>query len=440
MEKKLVVLGGGESGVGSAILGKKERYEVFLSDHGVVQPKYRNVLLNNEIEFEESGHTLERILNASIVVKSPGIPNHNSLIQTLKEKGIPVVSEIEWASKFTDAMLIGITGSNGKTTTTSMVHHMLKSVGRNVGLAGNIGFSFAHQVATKDFDTYVLELSSFQLDDIDTLKIDLAVLLNITADHLDRYDYKLQGYVDAKFRILNHADEDTTLVYCLDDPIVVQNLSKLSYPGKQLSYSLNQEADAHLKGDVLESGQGVALPVKEVLIKGKHNLLNTLAVLLVGQELGLDGIQINRAISTFEAIEHRLEKVTEIAGVEYINDSKATNVDATYYALDAMDKPVIWIAGGVDKGNDYSVLGELVTQKVKAIVCMGLNNDELLQAFGGMVDKIEEVSGAKEAVEVAKSLATQGDVVLLSPACASFDLFKNYEDRGIQYKQAIINL
>ena len=440
MEKKLVVLGGGESGVGSAILGKKERYEVFLSDHGVVQPKYRNVLLNNEIEFEESGHTLERILNASIVVKSPGIPNHSSLIQTLKEKGIPVVSEIEWASKFTDAMLIGITGSNGKTTATSMVHHMLKSVGRNVGLAGNIGFSFAHQVATKDFDTYVLELSSFQLDDIDTLKIDLAVLLNITADHLDRYDYKLQGYVDAKFRILNHADENTTLVYCLDDPIVVQNLLKLSYPGKQLSYSLNQEADAHLRGDVLESDQGVALPVKELLIKGKHNLLNTLAVLLVGQELGLDGIQINRAISTFEAIEHRLEKVSETAGVEYINDSKATNVDATYYALDAMDKPVVWIVGGVDKGNDYSVLGELVTQKVKAMVCMGLNNDKLLQAFSGMVDKIEEVSGAKEAVEVAKSLATEGDVVLLSPACASFDLFKNYEDRGIQYKQAIINL
>ena len=440
MEKKLVVLGGGESGVGSAILGKKERYEVFLSDHGVVQPKYRNVLLNNEIEFEESGHTLERILNASIVVKSPGIPNHSSLIQTLKEKGIPVVSEIEWASKFTDAMLIGITGSNGKTTATSMVHHMLKSVGRNVGLAGNIGFSFAHQVATNDFDTYVLELSSFQLDDIDTLKIDLAVLLNITADHLDRYDYKLQGYVDAKFRILNHADENTTLVYCLDDPIVVQNLLKLSYPGKQLSYSLNQEADAHLRGDVLESDQGVALPVKELLIKGKHNLLNTLAVLLVGQELGLDGIQINRAISTFEAIEHRLEKVSETAGVEYINDSKATNVDATYYALDAMDKPVVWIVGGVDKGNDYSVLGELVTQKVKAMVCMGLNNDKLLQAFSGMVDKIEEVSGAKEAVEVAKSLATEGDVVLLSPACASFDLFKNYEDRGIQYKQAIINL
>ena len=440
MEKKLVVLGGGESGVGSAILGKKERYEVFLSDHGVVQPKYRNVLLNNEIEFEESGHTLERILNASIVVKSPGIPNYSSLIQTLQEKGIPVVSEIEWASKFTDAMLIGITGSNGKTTATSMVHHMLKSVGRNVGLAGNIGFSFAHQVATKDFDTYVLELSSFQLDDIDTLKIDLAVLLNITADHLDRYDYKLQGYVDAKFRILNHADENTTLVYCLDDPIVVQNLLKLSYPGKQLSYSLNQEADAHLRGDVLESDQGVALPVKELLIKGKHNLLNTLAVLLVGQELGLDGIQINRAISTFEAIEHRLEKVSETAGVEYINDSKATNVDATYYALDAMDKPVVWIVGGVDKGNDYSVLGELVTQKVKAMVCMGLNNDKLLQAFSGMVDKIEEVSGAKEAVEVAKSLATEGDVVLLSPACASFDLFKNYEDRGIQYKQAIINL
>ncbi|MFT6746203.1 MAG: UDP-N-acetylmuramoylalanine--D-glutamate ligase [Glaciecola sp.] len=441
---KLVVLGGGESGVGAAILGKKKNYEVLLSDNGSLKQKYKDVLLNNEIEFEEKGHSLNRIFEATVVVKSPGIPDKAPLIQELKGKGIPVISEIEWASRFTNAKLIGITGSNGKTTTTSLIYHMLKKAGKKAGLAGNIGFSFAKQVAEEvaenDVDVYVLELSSFQLDDIDTLKMDIAVLLNVTADHLDRYDYKLQNYVDSKFRILNQADEKSVLVYCMDDATVVDNLAKANYPGKSKAYGLINAADevaATVEDGKLQSEQGFTMSTQNVLLKGKHNLLNALAAVLVGEELKLSSEEIKEALSSFQAIEHRLEKVKDVAGVEYINDSKATNVDATYYALDAMAKPVIWIVGGVDKGNDYSVLNDLVASKVKGIVCLGTDNKKLLQAFTGMVSQIQEVGSAKEAVDAATKLASEGDVVLLSPACASFDLFKNYEDRGIQYKQAV---
>jgi UDP-N-acetylmuramoylalanine--D-glutamate ligase len=438
--EKLVVLGGGESGVGAAILGKNKNFEVLLSDNGTIKNKYKDVLLYNEIEFEEGGHTVSRIMEANVVVKSPGIPDKSPLIQQLKRKGIPVISEIEWGSRYTKAKLVGITGSNGKTTTSSLVYHLLKKAGHKVGLAGNIGFSFAWQVAENDFDTYVLELSSFQLDDIDSLKMDIAVLLNVTADHLDRYDYKLQNYVDSKFRILNRADEKSVLVYCMDDATVVKNLETTTYLGKKLSYSLGEPTDANVKEEKLVSDLGFTMPVQNLLIKGRHNVLNTLAAVLVSQEMGLSVEQIENGLTSFQAIEHRLEKVKVVDGVEYINDSKATNVDATYYALDAMDKPVVWIVGGVDKGNDYTVLSDLVTQKVKGIVCMGTDNQKLLNAFGGKVKQLKEVGGAKEAVEVAKSFASEGDVVLLSPACASFDLFKNYEDRGIQYKQAIINL
>jgi UDP-N-acetylmuramoylalanine--D-glutamate ligase len=437
VNEKLVVLGAGESGVGAAILGKKQNFEVLLSDNGTIKKKYKDVLLNNEIEFEEGGHAVNRILEATVVVKSPGIPDKAPLIQQLKEKGIPVISEIEWASRFTEAKLIGITGSNGKTTTTSLVYHLLLGAGHKVGLAGNIGFSFAKQVAENDFDVYVLELSSFQLDDIDSLKMDIAVLLNITADHLDRYDYKLQNYVDSKFKILNEADEKSVLVYCLDDETVVKNLTQKTYVGKKLNYSLNRVADAKINKGALESNLGFSMPMQDLLIKGKHNLLNALAAVLVGQEMGLQSQQVVEGLKSFKAIEHRLEKVKEVDGVEYINDSKATNVDATFYALDAMNKPVVWIVGGVDKGNDYTMLNDLVAQKVKGIVCMGTDNEKLLKAFEGKVSKLKEVRGAEEAVVVARSFANKGDVVLLSPACASFDLFKNYEDRGIQYKQAV---
>jgi len=436
---KLVVLGGAESGVGAAILGKKENFEVLLSDNGTIKKKYKDVLLNNEIEFEEGGHTATRVLEATVVVKSPGIPSHAPLVQKLVGKGIPVISEVEWASRYTNAKLIGITGSNGKTTTTSLIHHLLKEAGRKVGLAGNIGFSFAKQVAQENFDTYVLELSSFQLDDIDDLKMDTAVLLNVTADHLDRYDYKLQNYVDSKFRILNQADENSALVYCLDDETVVENLKNTTYPGRAFCYSLNKAADGTVKDGRLVGNNGFSMPMSEMQLKGKHNALNALAAILVAQDLGLSDKQIESGVKSFEAIEHRLEKVKEVAGVEYINDSKATNVDATYYALDAMTKPVVWIVGGVDKGNDYTVLDDLVDRKVKGIVCMGTDNSKLLKAFSKTGKQLVEVTGAKEAVAAAMEMATNGDVVLLSPACASFDLFKNYEDRGMQYKQAVNN-
>lgn len=440
MEGKLVVLGGGESGVGAAILGRKENFEVLLSDNGTIKNKYKDVLINNEIEFEQGGHTSSRVLDADVVVKSPGIPDKASIIQELKEKGVPVISEIEWASRYTQAKLIGITGSNGKTTTTSLIYHVLKNAGHKVGLAGNIGFSFAQQVAEQNHDVYVLELSSFQLDDVDSMKLDISVLLNITSDHLDRYDYKLQNYVDSKFQILNQADKDSVLVYCADDETIVTNLRQKNYPGKVKSYGSSPSVDAFVKGTSLGTLTGFELPIEELLIKGKHNELNALATVLVAEEMAVTEKDIVNGLKSFSAIEHRLENVKEVNGVEFINDSKATNVDASYYALDAMDKPVVWIVGGVDKGNDYSELNDLVQTKVKGIVCMGTDNSKLFDAFGPMNLPLMEAGGAKEAVDKALQMASEGDVVLLSPACASFDLFKNYEDRGIQYKQAINKL
>lgn len=440
MSKRLVVLGGGESGVGAAILGKKKGFEVWLSDSGSLKKEYKDVLLNNEIEFEEGSHSLERLFGADVVVKSPGIPSTADLVQQLLKRGIPVISEIEWASRFTKAQLIGITGSNGKTTTVSMVYHLLKRAGLKVGLAGNIGYSFAQQVAEKDFDTYVLELSSFQLEDIETLKIDIAVLLNITPDHLDRYDYQMEKYVAAKFRILNRADENAVLVFCNEDQTIVNELSKRTYLGTKQSYGVSAPTNAQVLNNELQSKNGFVLSCKELQLKGKHNWMNAMAALLVAEQVGLSSEQITEGLTSFQAIEHRLESVQEWKGVEYINDSKATNVDATYYALDAMEKPIIWIVGGVDKGNDYQVLEELVVEKVKGIVCLGKDNSKLKEFFGGKVPLFKEANSAKEAVVYASEMGVQGDVVLLSPACASFDLFKNYQDRGKQFKQAINNL
>lgn len=443
MAGKLVVLGGGESGVGAAVLGLKKGYEVFLSDRGEIKQNYIDVLLKYKIEFEQGKHSVERILQADVVVKSPGIPDDSSLVVQLKTAKTPVISEIEFAYKYCKAKIIGITGSNGKTTTTSMIYHLLKQSGLNVGLAGNIGKSFAWQVSEEAFDTYVLELSSFQLDGIDQFSSDIAVLLNITPDHLDRYNYELQNYVDSKFRIVKNAHDKTVFIHSADDELVNVSFNSdlfAACKAKALSFSVEKNANAVFEDGILKSGKGFEIPMSELNIKGKHNAANALSAILVAQEMGVLNEQIIEGLKTFEAIEHRLEKVRDKDGVEFINDSKATNVDASYYALDAMTKPVVWIVGGVDKGNDYQVLMPLIEEKVKAIVCLGTNNKKLIAAFGNKVAKLEEAISASEAVEKAMKLAVNGDVVLLSPACASFDLFKNYEDRGKQFKQAINNL
>lgn len=436
----LVVLGGGESGVGAAVLGVKKGYEVLLSDSGELKQNYKDVLLNNKVELEEGGHSEGRILSADLVVKSPGIPDTATLIVKLKEKGIEVISEIEFASRYTNATLIGITGSNGKTTTTSLIHHLLKSAGLNVGLAGNIGKSFAMQVAQNDFDTYVLELSSFQLDGIVEARFDVAVLLNITPDHLDRYDYDLQKYVDSKFKILNKANTNSFFVCSADDAIVNANYASKNYKGRVKKFSVDKQVAAFFEDGKLVSDKGFKMGVNDLEIKGKHNYANALAAILVAEEMGLSQPQMARGLASFTTIEHRLEKVRDVEGVEYINDSKATNVDAVYYALDAMTKPVVWVVGGVDKGNDYNLIMPLVKEKVKAIVCLGKDNSKLKTAFEQVVEGFEEATSAQEAVEKATRLAMKGDVVLLSPACASFDLFKSYEDRGKQFKQTINNL
>ena len=440
MSKKIAILGAGESGVGTAVLALKKGYTVFLSDKGKIADKYKAVLLQYNIPFEEEKHTESEILSANLVVKSPGIPDKAELIVKLKTLRIPVISEIEFAGKYTNAKIIGITGSNGKTTTTSLIYHLLKENGLNVGLGGNIGKSFAMQVAENSFDSYVLELSSFQLDGMYDFKTDISVLLNITPDHLDRYNYEFQNYIDSKFRIIQNNDAKTVFVYGLDDENIVKNFKVSDYNGKKLPFSIKTKTDgAFWENDVLVAGD-LSLRTSELPIKGKHNVANALAAILVAKEMGISNDGIKSAIKTFTAIEHRLEFVKTVNGVTYINDSKATNVDSTWYALDAMDNNVIWIVGGVDKGNDYSVLMDLVKQKVKGVICLGVDNQKLLNEFGAKVPQITEAKSAKEAVEKAKEMAKEGYQVLLSPACASFDLFKNYEDRGQQFKQAIHQL
>ncbi len=437
--KRLVVLGGGESGVGAAILGLKQGYEVLLSDGGELQQKYRDVLLNNEIAFEEGKHSVDLILKAEVVVKSPGIPDSVDLIQRILKVGISVISEIEWASKFTNAKLIAITGSNGKTTTTSMIYHVLKTAGLNVGLAGNIGKSFAWQVADETFDTYVLELSSFQLDGIEDFKPAIAVLLNITPDHLDRYNYDVSLYAKSKFRIAENMDDDGVFIHSAEDPLLLEYKKQHHIQAAELSFGLNA-GDARMSEDELCGTKGLALTVSDLKVKGKHNYSNALATVLVGETMGLANDVVCESLKTFAAIEHRMEKVKEVEGVEYINDSKATNVDAVFYALDAMTKKVVWIVGGVDKGNDYEVLSDLVKEKVKGIVCLGNDNEKLKKEYKKGDLAFVETNSAGDAVKAATKLANKGDVVLLSPACASFDLFKSYEDRGIQFKEAINKL
>ncbi|MBO6533516.1 MAG: UDP-N-acetylmuramoyl-L-alanine--D-glutamate ligase [Muricauda sp.] len=442
---RLVILGGGESGVGTAILGKQKGFEVFVSDKGEIQEKYKEVLEHFEIEWESGEHTEAKILNADLVMKSPGIPDSVPLVKALVEKGVPVISEIEFASKYTDATLIGITGSNGKTTTTMLTYHLLKNGGLNVGMAGNIGDSYAKMVAEKDFDHYVLEISSFQLDGIVDFKPHIAMITNITPDHLDRYEYKFENYIASKCRIAMNQDANDYLIYDADDDVIREVLKKHPIQSKLVPFSVKQklEEGAWLEDKTIKIKlEHKTLEMSEdiLALEGQHNVKNTMAASMAAMLVKVRKEAIRDSIQSFQGVPHRLEKVLKINHVEYINDSKATNVNATYYALDGIKKPIVWIVGGVDKGNDYAELMPLVREKVKAIVCLGADNSKLIDAFGNVIDLMVETYSMQEAVKVAYKIAERGDAVLLSPACASFDLFKNYEDRGDQFKNAVKNL
>ncbi len=443
--KRLVVLGGGESGVGTALLGKAKGYEVFVSDKGNIKKKYKDVLIHHEIEWEEDQHTETKILNADLVMKSPGIPDKVALVVALKEKKIPVISEIEFAALYTNATLVGITGSNGKTTTTMLTHHLLKQGGLEVGMAGNIGDSFAKQVLEKDYENYVLEISSFQLDGIKTFKPNIAILTNITPDHLDRYDYKFENYIDSKFRIVMNQTKEDYLIYDADDEVITNYLESHTIQSTLLPFSLTKKIEngAYLDNNNIKitlNNNQIIMPTSSLVLEGKHNIKNAMAATTVAHLLRIRKDTIRESLENFQGAEHRLENVLRINKVQYINDSKATNVNATYFALESMDAPTVWIVGGEDKGNDYKELFPFVNEKVKAIVCLGVDNKKLMESFGSMVDVIIETQYMEEAVKIAYKVAESGDNVLLSPACASFDLFENYEDRGRQFKNAVRNL
>lgn len=445
--RKIVILGAGESGVGCAILAQKEGYEVFVSDFGTISPKYAEELNSYNIAYEQKTHTEDRILEADIVMKSPGIPDKAPIIQKIKAKGIPIVSEIEFAYSYAKGKIIGITGSNGKTTTTNLLNHIFQTAGYNAGMAGNVGISFAKMVALNPKEYYILELSSFQLDDLDTFKCDLGILLNITPDHLDRYEYKMENYVRSKFQIVNHHTKDQIFVYCADDPETINYMqtSAANLSSQKIGFSITEELT---QGGYISDNQihirinqnHFKMLTSEITIKGKHNQYNTLAASIAAKAFGIKDEALREALQTFHSIAHRMESVLSIQGVEYINDSKATNVNSTWYALESIEKEIVWIVGGVDKGNDYTILDPLIRKKVKAIVCLGTDNIKIHQAFGGKVDVMISTDNMKEAVKSASRLATAGDVVLLSPCCASFDLFENYEDRGDQFKQCVREL
>ena len=442
--KRLVILGGGESGVGTAVLAQKKGFEVFLSDKGKLKEKYKDVLSKYGIKWEEEKHSEDLILNADEVVKSPGIPDKVDLVIALHKKGIPVISEIEFAGRYTTAKKICITGSNGKTTTTLLTYHMMQKAGLNVGLAGNVGKSFAMQVAEEDFDYYVLELSSFQLDGMFEFKADIAILLNITPDHLDRYDYKLENYAESKFRIIQNQTELDAFIYCIDDEVTMNTIKTKNIKAKQFSISIKQQLEigAHLNENnqlIINTNNTnpLFMTIQELALQGKHNIYNSMAAGVTGKLVEIRKESIRESLSDFHNIDHRLELVGNVHGIEFINDSKATNVNSTWYALESMNNPVILILGGVDKGNDYSMLTDLVKSKVKAIICLGTDNKKIIKAFSGVVDTILEAKSAKEAVAQSYKIGKKGDTVLLSPACASFDMFENYEDRGTQFKQAV---
>ena len=443
---RLVILGGGESGVGAALLGKQKGYDVFLSDGGLLKENYKKELIVNGIDFEEGYHTEARVLSANEIVKSPGIPENNEMMKAIRANGIKVISEIELAYRFKgDAKIIAITGSNGKSTTTALLHHICIVAGLDAALVGNIGYSFAKQIAEDPKPLYVAEISSFQLDDIDTFKPDVAILLNITEDHLDRYNYKFENYINSKFKIIQNQTANDYFIYCDDDDIITQKLHTLTIHTNPLPFSMKHEIKkgGYIKGDQMMlriQEERVSMSIYDFALKGKHNNYNTMAAGIAATTIGIRKEKIREAVADFQSLEHRNEFVASVRGVEFINDSKATNVNSTWFALESMNKPTILILGGVDKGNDYGLIEDLIKEKVKAIVCMGKDNKKIIAAFKSKVPAIIETDNAQDCVKACFRVATKGDVVLLSPACASFDLFKNYEDRGKQFKEAVKEL
>ncbi len=444
--ERLVILGASESGTGAAILARQKGFDVFVSEAGRIKPFYREMLDEYNVLYESGGHTERLIINATEVIKSPGIPESAPIVKAIRKKGIRIISEIEFAGRYTNSKKICITGSNGKTTTTSLIHHMMRKAGLNVGIAGNVGRSFAFQVATETYDYYVLELSSFQLDGMYEFKADIAILLNITPDHLDRYDYNFQNYVDSKFRVSQNLTEEEYFVFCSDDEITIKELEKIVSRAEQLpfAYQKKEKDVAWVEDDHLMRIEyddvDFSMSVEELSLKGRHNTYNSMAAGIAGNVLKIRNEVIREALMDFQGVEHRLETVMKVHGINFINDSKATNVNAAWYALESVKGQIVWIVGGVDKGNDYSELYNLVENKVKAIVCLGKDNQRVIQAFGNKVESIIESNNMEEAVKTAYYLANDGETVLLSPACASFDLFESYEDRGRQFKEAVRGL
>ena len=439
-----MILGAGESGVGAAYLAKKEGWDVFVSDFAMVKEEFQSELNALNVAWEQGGHDLEKILQTDLAVKSPGIPDTATVVVELKKAGVRIISEIEFAAHYSKAKFVAITGSNGKTTTTMLTHHILKKAGVDVGLAGNVGKSLAKQVAEKDCQWYVLELSSFQLDDMFDFKADIAILTNITPDHLDRYNYEMQNYVNAKFRILQNQTENDWFIYNYDDPIIQQEIEKVKIVAKQAPFSLKDQISlggfADEKQITINIKEQLTMSIHDLALKGKHNTQNSLASGIAARIMEIRKEIVRESLEDFVNVEHRLEFVAKVHGIEFINDSKATNVNSTWFALESMDKPTVWIVGGVDKGNDYAELTELVKSKVKAIICLGVDNQKIIESFTGVVDQIVEAKSALEAVAYGYRLAKDGETVLLSPACASFDLFENYEDRGNQFKEAVRSL
>lgn len=443
--KRLVILGAGESGTGTAVLAKQKGYEVFVSDKSAIKQKYKDVLLNLGIEWEELQHTEDLILNADEVVKSPGIPPTVAMVQKIKAKGIPVISEIEFAGRYTNAKMICVTGSNGKTTTATLIHHILHKAGYNVALGGNVGHSFAKLVSENKYEYFVLELSSFQLDDMFTFRANIAVITNITPDHLDRYEYKLENYAASKMRIIQNQTSEDALIWCLDDEVSAKEVSSRNIIAKQFPFSIQKEITqgAYLSNNQITinaNNNPLTMNIEELALQGRHNAYNSMAAGIAARLVEVRKETIRESLSDFQSVEHRLEPVGRINNIDWVNDSKATNVNSTWYALESINAPVVWIVGGVDKGNDYTQLFELVQSKVHAIVCLGTDNSKIIAAFGDKVEKIVEAGSAQEAVNLSYRLAKKGDTVLLSPACASFDLFENYEDRGRQFKNAVRSL
>lgn len=446
MNKKLIILGSGESGIGAALLAKQQGYDVFVSDGSAIKENYKKELIDNNISFEEKQHTEEKILQADEIIKSPGIPEKNELIKKIRAKNITIISEIEFAYRYkANSKIIAITGSNGKSTTTGLIHHICRIAGLDCALVGNIGYSFARQVAEDPKPLYVIEISSFQLDDIQTFKPDVAILLNITEDHLDRYNYQFENYIQSKFRIIQNQTKNDVFIYCMDDEITMENILKQNIQAIKYPFTIKQQISmgGYIQNNnmrIITNTEQTEMSINDFALKGKHNQYNTMAAGIAAASIGVRKEKIREAVTTFQSLEHRMEYITTIRGVKFINDSKATNINSTWYALESMGAPTVLILGGIDKGNDYNLIKDLVKEKVKAIVCLGVDNAKIHEAFDNIISTIMDTKSAEAAAKAAFQLSQKGDTVLLSPACASFDLFKNYEDRGKQFKKAVIEL